>query len=186
LPFAARIGGWFFAHAGDTHGRDVATLESALHDAVALLPQISSDSRNVKRAAILITDGVDNASSMTAEQARQMVQKADLPVYILGMSSGDPYDASPNAKGAYLYADMLNLLAHQTGGRYYSIGGPNDVKEACAEIAEDLRYQYVLGFETAATGTSAYRKIEVSVKGRKVKNVTYRKGYKGLPPAAAK
>ncbi|MEI8257191.1 MAG: metallophosphoesterase [Deltaproteobacteria bacterium] len=36
LPFAVRVGGWFFAHAGDTQGRDLAALESALHDAVAL------------------------------------------------------------------------------------------------------------------------------------------------------
>jgi VWFA-related protein len=157
--------------------------KTGLHDAVALLPQISGDSRNVKRAAILITDGVDNASTITADKAREIVQRSELPVYVLGLASGDPYDTSAAAE-AYRYADVLNLLAHQTGGRYYSIAGPDDLKEACAEIAEDLRYQYVLGFETAATGTPSYRKIAVTVKGRKVKQVTHRKGYKGLPPAA--
>jgi len=156
--------------------------KTGLHDAVALLPQISNDSRNVKRAAILITDGVDNASRITAAQAREIVQKSELPVYVFGLASGDPY-ATPAATDTYRYANMLNLLAHQTGGRYYSIEGPDDLKEACAEVAEDLRYQYVLGFETAATGTPAYRTIAVTVKGRKVKQVTHRKGYKGLPPA---
>ena len=158
--------------------------KTGLHDAVSLLPQISNDSRNVKRAAILITDGVDNASRITADKAREIVQKSELPVYVFGLSSGDPYAAPADPKETYLYADMLNLLAHQTGGRYYSIEGPEDLKEACAEIAEDLRYQYVLGFETAATGAPAYRSIAVTVKGRKVKQVTHRKGYKGLPPAA--
>jgi VWFA-related protein len=158
--------------------------KTALHDAVALLPQISGDSRNVKRAAILITDGVDNASAIDANQAREIVQKSELPVYVFGLASGDPYATPADRERVYLYADMLNLLAHQTGGRYYSIEGPDDLKEACAEIAEDLRYQYVLGFETAATGTPAYRKIAVTVKGRKVKQVTHRKGYRGLPPAA--
>jgi VWFA-related protein len=158
--------------------------KTGLHDAVALLPQISNDSRNVKRAAILVTDGVDNASRITADQAREIVQKSELPVYVFGLSAGDPYAAPADPKNTYLNADMLNLLAHQTGGRFYSIEGPDDLKEACAEIAEDLRYQYVLGFETAATGTPAYRSIAVTVKGRKVKQVTHRKGYKGLPPAA--
>ncbi|HET6344392.1 MAG TPA: metallophosphoesterase, partial [Myxococcota bacterium] len=30
LPFGARVGRWFFSHAGDTHGRDVSALEKAL------------------------------------------------------------------------------------------------------------------------------------------------------------
>jgi len=34
-PFAARVGSWFFAHAGDTHGRSIAELESALRAAIA-------------------------------------------------------------------------------------------------------------------------------------------------------
>lgn len=156
--------------------------KTALHDAVALLPQISGDSRNVKRAAILITDGVDNASTMTAAQAREVVQQAELPVYVFGLSSGDPYSKSQESEQIYRYADVLNLLASMTGGRYYSVSGPEDLKEACAEIAEDLRYQYVLGFETAAVGKPAYHRIAVSVKGRKVKQVLARKGYQGLAP----
>lgn len=158
--------------------------KTALHDAVALLPQISGDSRNVKRAAVLITDGVDNASAITAAEAREIVRHAELPVYVIGLEAGDPYAASPPGENVYRYADMLNLLAHMTGGRYYPIAGPDDLKEACAEIAEDLRYQYVLGFETAAVGNAAYRRIAVSVKSRKAKQVLFRKGYQGLPPAA--
>jgi VWFA-related protein len=158
--------------------------KTGLHDAVSLLPQISGDSRNVKRASILITDGVDNASTITPEQARDIVQRAELPVYVFGLESGDPFALTAAGKDAYRYADVLNLLAYQTGGRYFSISGPEDLKEACAQVAEDLRYQYVLGFETAAAGTPGFRKILVSVKGRKVKRVSFRKGYKGLPPAA--
>jgi VWFA-related protein len=160
--------------------------KTGLHDAVALLPQISSDSRNVKRAAILITDGVDNASTISAAEAREIVESSDLPVYIFGLESGDPFAVSKDGTDPYLYADLLNLLAYQTGGRYFSISGPEDLKEACAEVAEDLRYQYVLGFETKGTGSAAFRKIEVQVKGRKVKQVTHRKGYRGLPPATVR
>lgn len=156
--------------------------KTALHDAVSLLPQISSDSRNVKRAAIVITDGVDNASTITAAQAREIVRQAELPVYVFGLSSGDAYSKNKDGDEIYRYADVLNLLASMTGGRYYSVSGPDDLKEACAEIANDLRYQYVLGFETAATGTPGYHRIVVSVKGRKVRQVLARKGYQGLAP----
>ena len=158
--------------------------KTALHDAVALLPRISSDSRNVKRAAVLVTDGVDNASAISAAQAREIVRQAQLPVYVFGLESGDPYAAPTSADGVFSYADMLNLLAHMTGGRYFAIASPDDMKEACASVAEDLRYQYVLGFETQGTGKNAFRTIQVEVRKKKAKQVLSRKGYQGLPPAA--
>lgn len=158
--------------------------KTALHDAVALLPRISSDSRNVKRAAVLITDGVDNASSITAAEAREIVRQAQLPVYVFGLESGDPYAVTKPGESVYRYADMLNLLAHMTGGKYFSIASPDDMKEACATVAEDLRYQYVLGFETQDSGKNAFRSIQVEVRNRKVKQVLSRKGYQGHPPAA--
>ena len=158
--------------------------KTALHDAVALLPRISSDSRNVKRAAVLITDGVDNASTMTAAQAREIVRQAQLPVYVFGLESGDPYAPPTSSDGIISYADMLNLLAHMTGGKYFAITSPDDMKEACATVAEDLRYQYVLGFETQGTGKNAFRSIQVEVRNRKVKQVLSRKGYQGPAPAA--
>jgi len=156
--------------------------KTALHDAVSLVPQISSQSRNIKRAAILITDGVDNASRLTPGQARAVVQRADLPVYVLGLESGDPYAQSADGKKIYRYADVLNLLASLTGGRYFSVGRPEEIREACAKIAEELRFQYVLGFETSGRGDSRYRRIEVQVRKRAVE-VSARTGYRGTAPA---
>jgi VWFA-related protein len=158
--------------------------KTALHDAVALLPRISGDSRNVKRATVLITDGVDNASTISAAQARDIVRQAQLPVYVFGLESGNPYAVEKPGEEIYRYADMLNLLARLTGGRYFAIASPDDMKEACASVADDLRYQYVLGFETQATGKNAFRAIQVEVRNKKAKQVLSRKGYQGLPPAA--
>ena len=159
--------------------------KTALHDAVALLPRISGDSRNVKRAVVLITDGVDNASTVSAAAAREIVRQAQLPVYVFGLESGDPYARRRrSAEEIYRYADMLNLLAHMTGGRYFAIASPDDMKEACASVAEDLRYQYVLGFETQGTGKNAFRTIQVEVRNKKAKQVLSRKGYQGPPPAS--
>jgi hypothetical protein len=42
LPFAIRVGPWFFAHAGNTAGRSIADLESALRSAVDLHPDYDS------------------------------------------------------------------------------------------------------------------------------------------------
>jgi VWFA-related protein len=153
-----------------------------LHDAVAWLPDISGSSRNVKRAAVLITDGADNTSRITAPEARDLVRRAELPVYVLGLESGDPFALDKKGKDLYRYADVLNLLATMTGGRYFAVSGPDDLKEACATIAEEMRFQYVLGFDTQATGKAEWRKIQVLV-DRKGVQVVARKGFRGNPPA---
>jgi len=157
--------------------------KTALHDAVARLPEISGDSRNVKRAAILVTDGVDNASTLSANEARELVRRAELPVYVLGLESGDPFAVDERGEKVYRYADMLNLLSHLTGGRYFPITGPDDLKEACATIADDLRYQYVLGFDTSGRGEAKFRQIAVTVRDGKDLRVLTRRGYRGTAPA---
>lgn len=157
---------------------------TALHDAVASLPRISLEGRNPKRFAILVTDGVDNASRLTPEQARAIVQDAQLPTYVLGLTTGNPYELSTEGKKIYRYADVLSLLAAVTGGRYYSISGAEDLQQALTAILDDVRHQYVLGFSTG-DGAVRFRKLQVEVKGndRSRRTVVFRRGYKGTPPA---
>ena len=157
---------------------------TALHDAVAWMPEISLKGRNPKRFALLITDGVDNASKITPEQAREIVQKAQLPTYVLGLDSGNPYELSEEGEKIYRYADVLNLLAATTGGRYFSIRGREDLQEALTAILEDLRHQYVLGFPTG-DGPSRFRRVQVEVKGDSRRTFVFRRGYQGPPPASA-
>jgi len=156
---------------------------TALHDAVAWLPEISLAARNPRRFALLITDGADNASEIRPEQAREMVRAAQLPVYVLGLGSGSPFILGPGGKKLYRYADVLQLLATATGGRYYSISQTRELQEALQAIVEDLRHQYVLGFATG-DGRKAYRKIEVKVAGDHP-TVFFRRGYQGPPPAGS-
>lgn len=160
---------------------------TALHDAVANMPQISLEGRNPKRFAILVTDGVDNASRLTPEQARFVIQQAQLPTYVLGMGSGSPYELSETGEKIYRYADVLSLLAAVTGGRYYSISGPVDLQAALSAILEDVRHQYVLGFSTG-DGAVRFRtlRVEVKDKSKDRRTIVFRRGYKGTPPAGSR
>jgi Ca-activated chloride channel family protein len=155
--------------------------KTALHDAIAWVPNISAEGRNPKRFAVLITDGIDNASKFTPEQAREIVRQAQLPVYVIGLGTGNPYELSGTGEKIYRYADVLNLLASVSGGRYYAISNLEDLQEALVAIHDDLRHQYVLGFATGE-GKSRLRDVKVEVKsgGR---SVLFRRGYKGPPPA---
>jgi hypothetical protein len=79
------------------------------------------------------------------------------------------------------YADVLNLLSFSTGGRYLPVQSADELAEACTSIAEELRWQYVLGFETAATGQVRFHPISVTVRKSGVE-VAFRRGYRGLAP----
>jgi VWFA-related protein len=153
---------------------------TALNDAVAGLPEISTTGKKSKRFAILITDGVDNASTLSPEAAREIVRKAELPVYVLGLEAGNPFEIGVDGKKLYRYADVLNLLAHETGGRYYPLSSPDDLGKTLAAIVEDLRHEYVLGFATG-DGRSRYHDLRVEVAGKN-RSVLFRRGYNGPPP----
>nr|MDP9122282.1 VWA domain-containing protein [Acidobacteriota bacterium] len=155
---------------------------TALHDAVAWIPEITMEGHNSKRFAILVTDGLDNASQIDPAAAREIVRAAQVPVYVLGLESGNPYELLATGGKLYRYADVLNLLAIATGGRYYPINHPGDLAKALGDISADLRHQYVLGFATSGSGASAWRKLQVEVRGSS-RIILFRHGYKGPPPS---
>lgn len=160
------IGSW------DAYGK------TALHDAVARLPEISSAGRHAKRAVLLVTDGVDNASTLTPEAARQLVRRAELPVYVFGI------DADPEgAEGAeeYRFRDVLDQLARATGGRYFQIDDPTELPGAVGDVLEELREQYVLGFP-ADTAPVAWHSIDVELRRGGGAEIVTRRGYRGGPP----
>ena len=154
---------------------------TALHDAVALLPELVVDQPSSRRAVLLVSDGLDNASSLTATEARERIRASEIPVYVIGLETGSPFEIDSAGKKKYRYADVMNLLAHLTGGRYYSISDGPQLDLATAAILEELRHQYVLGFSTGGTGPAVAREIEIRVRRRNVE-VTHRRGYFGQPP----
>ncbi len=157
--------------------------KTALYDAVSWLPEIALSSESNKRAAILITDGVDNASAIDAATARDRVRAAQLPVYVLGFSTGTPYAVDAKGHKVYRYADLLNLLASLTGGSYYPVTDEDQIDKACHSILEELRFQYVLGFKAGGDEPARYRHITVDI-DRKHRDwrISSRKGYQGPPP----
>lgn len=154
---------------------------TGLHDAVSHLPDLTRHRQSAKRAAILITDGADNASELTPTEARSKVRQAELPVYVLGLSTGSPEELDREGQKLHRYADVLNLLAHLTGGQYFWVSNRDEAVRAARIIASDLRHQYVLGFSTGDSGSYRFRQIEVKSRKKKI-SLTFRRGYEGTPP----
>jgi Ca-activated chloride channel homolog len=123
----------------------------------------------VRRAIILLTDGDDNQSHVTREEAIEMAQRAEVIVYTI----------STNLSGAGHHGDkVLERIAEATGGRAYVPFQLNEVANAFAAIQEELRSQYAVSYKPADfIPDGRYRTVEILALGQKGMRVRSRHGY---------
>jgi VWFA-related protein len=123
----------------------------------------------VRRAIILLSDGDDNQSHVTREEAIEMAQRAEAIVYTI----------STNVSGSKGSGDkVLERIADATGGRAFFPFQLRDVANAFAEIQEELRSQYAISYKPADFKFDGhYRTIEIVANDRKNFRVRSRRGY---------
>jgi len=122
----------------------------------------------VRRAIILLSDGEDNASHVTREEAIDMAQRAEAIVYTI----------STNISGMKGQGDkILTRIADATGGRAFFPFQLRDVSEAFLSIQEELRSQYAVAYKPENfIADGRYRTIDIVAPGKSLK-VRTRKGY---------
>jgi len=143
---------------------------TALYDALEeALAKIKSGANN-KRAILLVTDGQDTISQASFAQVRQRIRESELLVYSLGIGpTGGFVRAFGPRMGGRDTVDMnvLKAFATDSGGRAYSVnddmlGGRNSPFEKILDqIAEELRYQYTLGYYPAHFDDGQFHTINV-------------------------
>jgi Ca-activated chloride channel homolog len=123
----------------------------------------------VRRAIILLSDGDDNLSHVTREEAIEMAQRAEAIVYTI----------STNVSGTKGAGDKtLERIADATGGRAFFPFQIRDVVNAFAEIQDELRSQYAISYKPADFRSDGhYRTIEIVANDRKNFRVRSRRGY---------
>lgn len=138
---------------------------TAAYDAlVASADYLTKNSKNTKQVLIIITDGEDNASSSTLEQAIRRIQDLDGPiVYCVGLLFGEDTDKreSRHAKR------VLEEISEQTGGVAYFPKSLKDVDSIAAQVATDIRTQYTIAYRsTNPPSNGGYRKVHVEAKDK--------------------
>ena len=123
---------------------------------------------SVRRAIILLSDGEDNLSHVTREEAIEMAQRADVIVYTI----------STNISGMKGKGDkVLERIADATGGRAFFPFQMRDVSDAFLSIQEELRSQYAVAYKPADFAADGrYRTIAILAQDKGMK-VRTRKGY---------
>ena len=127
-----------------------------------------SETGTVRKAIILLTDGEDNQSRVTREEAIEMALRAEVIIYPI----------STNVSGTVSKGDkVLERIAEATGGRAFFPFKIQDVANAFHDIQDELRSQYALSYKPAEfLADGRYRTIEIEPVNRKLR-VRARKGY---------
>ena len=122
-----------------------------------------------RRAIVLLSDGDDNQSHVTREEAIEMAQRAEAIVYAI----------STNVSGTKGPGDkVLERIADATGGRAFFPFQIRDVSNAFAEIQDELRSQYAVSYKPADFKADGhFRTIEIVANDRKNFRVRARRGY---------
>jgi len=147
-------------------------------------------------AIVVFTDGIDNqlegrpesGSRSGFDELLDRNKKADVLVYSIFLDTDGPSaDAAgtpgpcgfPRLCSVYRQAkEQLALMADQTGGRMYSPRKIDELSGAYSEIADDLRVQYQLGYNSTNRACDGkWRSIQVELEGHPDAVIRTRRGY---------
>jgi VWFA-related protein len=149
---------------------------TSLYDAIffACRDKLSQDQpkHKFRRAIVIVSDGDDNQSQYTRDQALEMAQKADVVLYAISTniskieSDGDK---------------VLKYFAAETGGKAFFPFKVEDLEQSFENIANELRHQYNIAYRPEPLKTDGlFHAVELRVKSRKDLVVHVRKGYYAL------
>ena len=146
---------------------------TAMYDAVffACKEKLMQDQplEKYRRAMVILSDGDDNQSRYTREQALEMAHKADVVIYAI----------STNRSGVESDGDkVLRYFAQETGGLAFFPFKAQDMAQDFENIANELRHQYSILFRPEPLKADGlYHAVKVQVKNRKDLVVRARHGY---------
>jgi len=156
---------------------------TALYDAVvASAEHLKRFAHLEKKVLFVVTDGEDNASNETLEQAVKHLQEENGPsVYAIGILGDEEHPK--RARKA------LEIIAQHTGGIAFFPKTLDEVDAISRTVASDIRNQYAIGYKpTNPRGNGGFRQIrvEAKAKGHGKMMVRTKSGYyAGAQPSAS-
>ena len=154
-----------------------------LNDAVYATSRDILAKETGRKAIVLLTDGGENGSRNSLAQAIEQAQRGDVQVYSVCYSMADLLGGSmpgpPHAPDPGV--EILRKLSESTGGHVFTVSRTLGLREIFADIAQDLRLQYELGYTPPPdVQPNSYHKLEVRLKDKGA-TVQARKGFFAPP-----
>ncbi len=174
IPPAGYIGGGVSTGTPPISG-DTAQGSTAIWDAIWVTGDevLGPAPERTRRAIILLTDGVNTSGKKKLDDAVQAALRSEAIIYSVGI--GDNFYNGVD-KGS------LNKISERTGGRAYFPRDERELRDAFAQIQEEMRSQYLVAYEpTNQNRDGSYRKIEIQLVNPQLQKdkvkVTHRQGY---------
>lgn len=135
-----------------------------------------------KKAIIIMSDGLDNNSSVSYKEALDAAVRSEAAMYVVSKTEAikqlaiKEYEDVPHE--VFVNADLaLRKLAFETGGRVLYPNTFGQLGDIYAQVDEELRNQYTIGYVSSNPNKDGtYRKINVRVEARGA-TVSARPGY---------
>jgi VWFA-related protein len=148
--------------------------QTALNDAVLQAALDLGKREEKRRAIVILSDGGENYSRASSDKALDSALHAGATIYAVNMG----VEASLRQAGDSIAAGILKNFATKSGGRYVDSAGGQTLRDAFAEIAEELGHQYTIAYRPTNPGKDGkWRAIDVKLSRTDV-TVRTRKGYK--------
>lgn len=129
--------------------------QTSIFDAVAETASRIAADRSRRQAIVIVTDGIDTRSRMSAEEVSRIASATDVPIYVFAVVSPLDHAGMRDALEDEAAADAetpLGRLAFWTGGSSHVTSTPAHAFVAATEILGELRQQYLLAFEPGPPG----------------------------------
>lgn len=153
---------------------------TALYDAIYItadevlahdeIRRSSADDQVTRRAIILLTDGVDNASSRKLDEAIDRAWRSGVVIYSIGIGDRFRFEG--------VRESVLRRLGEETGGRAYFPRGADDLMNDFRQIETEMRSQYLVAYSPSnSTHDGRFRRVEVRANARPEARLIHRRGY---------
>jgi len=130
-----------------------------LYDAVVKACRETMKKRNGRKALIVLSDGGENGSEATLEEAIDAAQLTDTLIYSILFA--DPAYQGMGSFGR----NVLKRMAQQTGGGFYEVTKKQSIDQIFDTIQDELRSQYSLGYVSdKPVDVPEFRRIGLAVK----------------------
>jgi len=126
---------------------------TAMFDAVSETGKRLAEEGGMRRAIVVITDGLDNRSRLDATDVSAAASAIDVPVYSFVVTSPADHlnEAIASETGTLTRSrGTLEDLSRWTGGTAFVSATPTETSTAVRQIVTELRHQYVMTFESGA------------------------------------
>jgi len=151
---------------------------TALYDAAAASAKRVAARSGTNKAVIILTDGIDTSSKLTAPEVSGIASSIDVPVFVIATVSSTDQRLALERMRRSAQSDEADLrdLADWTGGQLLFASTIDETVSATSKLISELRQQYVLAIEAA--NAHEWRRLDVRVKRRSA-TVKARSGYYG-------